>query len=178
MYKDTFWVCWRSDKNVERRFDFPKFHMMLHYFDHICKFGTTDDYNTAHYKVNHKFILKKFYEKTNKHETFQKQLLWYNKRCIKALAMKNIVASLYTRQYMKSTEMLIDKDLLKATNTWIFWVEISWHYGPNAQGKKHIDYKARFTILVYGGQLGICNEYARADSGVGCICQKTILDGR
>lgn len=90
---------------------------MLHYLDHIWKFRITDNYDTADYKANHKFMLEEFYKKTNKHETFQKQLLWHNKQCIKTLAMKNILVSLYTKQCIKSTEVLINKNSIEATNT-------------------------------------------------------------
>ena len=60
VYKKTFQSCRTSKRNPQRQFDFPKFHVMLHYSDHVWKFGTTDGYNTAHYKANHKFMLKVF----------------------------------------------------------------------------------------------------------------------
>ena len=121
VYKKVFWANQCSNSNIERRFNFPKYHVMLQYSDHICKFSTTDSYDMAHFKINHKTMLKVFYGKTNKHDTFQKQLLWHNKRRIKALAMEDILASFDTRRRMDFTEDIINKDSIKAINTRSTW---------------------------------------------------------
>ncbi|MCJ1470389.1 hypothetical protein MMC07_009034 [Pseudocyphellaria aurata] len=121
VYKESLRDIRRTDGNVKGRFDFPKFHVMLHYSDHVRKFGTTDGYDTAHFEANHKFMLKAFYEKTNKRETFQEQLLWHNKQRIKVLAMKDILmASLHTEQRKDLTDLL-NEDSIQATNTQPTW---------------------------------------------------------
>ena len=87
---------------------------MLHYSNHVWKFGTTDGYNTAHYKANHKFMLKVFYDRTNKRENFQEQLLWHNRRRIKILAMKEIVASIHGSKQI--TKKDIEATITKLTD--------------------------------------------------------------
>ncbi|MCJ1466076.1 hypothetical protein MMC07_004695 [Pseudocyphellaria aurata] len=117
VYKEGFQDIRRTDGNVEKRFDFPKFHVMSHYSDHVRKFDTTDGYDMAHFEANHKFMLKAFYKRTNKRETFQEQLLWHNKRRIKALAMKDILMAFLHTQRRKNLTDLLNKDSIQATNT-------------------------------------------------------------
>jgi hypothetical protein len=64
------------NKNIENdHFNFFKFHVMSHYSEFIRKYETIDEYNTSHDEIKHKYMFKKYYEKINKRNFFQEQLL-------------------------------------------------------------------------------------------------------
>ena len=117
VYKKALWNWRRSEKNPERRFDFCKFHGMLHYSDHVNNFGTMNGYNTAHFKANHKFVLKLFYNRINKRENFLKQLVWHNQQRIKTLAMKETVTSFHRSKDF--TDNLIEATVTKPTKNYL-----------------------------------------------------------
>ena len=80
--------------NVEfkdEHFNFFKFHVMIHYSNFIRRYKTTNEFNTSHDEVRHKYMLKNFFDRINKRETFQIQLLWHNRRRINILIMKKIL---------------------------------------------------------------------------------------
>jgi hypothetical protein len=45
---------------------------MSHYFDFIRKYDMTNDYDISHDEIKHKYMIKQYYDKTNKKKTFQK----------------------------------------------------------------------------------------------------------
>ena len=137
VYKEAFQSCWRSKENLRGQFDFPKFHVMSHYFDHVWKFGTTDGYNMAHYKANHKFMLKVFYDKTNKRENFQEQLLWHNWRQIKTLAMKEIMTSIFGSKQItkKDIEATITKPIDELLDLRLFGSMEQTNWGRGSHSK-------------------------------------------
>ena len=121
VYKQAIQLYCHVDNNVERQFDFPKFHAITYYADNICAMGITNGFDLVHFEKYHIVILKVFYNRTNKHEFFQEQLLWHNKRRIKVLVMRNILVSLYTRDRLNSIEDSIDEVSIEATNTRPTW---------------------------------------------------------
>ncbi len=48
-----------------------KFHVMTHYVEFIRKYETANEYNTLHDEIN-KYMFKKYYNRINKRDTFQK----------------------------------------------------------------------------------------------------------
>ncbi len=55
-------------------FNYPKFHAISYFVQYICDYGSAVNYNTAHNKAAHKYLLKAFYNRTNKKE-YNSQLL-------------------------------------------------------------------------------------------------------
>ena len=83
---------------MKEYFNFLKFHVMSHYVDFIRRYETANEYDTSHDKTRHKYMIKTSYEKTNKWENFQKQLLWHNDRRLNVLIMKNILLHIRIRR--------------------------------------------------------------------------------
>ena len=49
-------------------FNYPKFHAVTHFAQCIRDYGSAVNYDTAHSKTAHKYLLKAFYNSTNKKE--------------------------------------------------------------------------------------------------------------
>ncbi len=47
-------------------FNYPKFHVISHFVRCIREYGSVVNYDTTHSKAAHKYLLKAFYNKTNK----------------------------------------------------------------------------------------------------------------
>ncbi len=97
-------------ENENEHFNFFKFHVMSHYSDFIRKYDTTDDYDISHDEIKHKYMIKQYYDRTNKRETFQKQLIQHNRRRMKVLIMKNIM------RYEKKCQSFVVDEVIKFTN--------------------------------------------------------------
>ena len=48
--------------------NYPKFHATNHFIQCIRNYGSTINYNTAHNKAAHNYLLETFYNRTNKKE--------------------------------------------------------------------------------------------------------------
>lgn len=79
-----------SDTNTGH-FNIPKLHVMTHYAQHIRRYGSADNVDTEHSEAAHKFLVKDFFDRTNKRESFQQQLLLHNTRHLNIIAMEDIV---------------------------------------------------------------------------------------
>ena len=80
--------------NVEfknEHFNFFKFHVMIHYSNFIRKYEMINEFNMLHDEVKHKYMLKNFFDRINKCEIFQIQLLRHNWKQINILIMKKIL---------------------------------------------------------------------------------------
>jgi len=64
----------RHDEN----FNYLKFHVISHYMNFIQRYKDADDFNTSYMKITHKFLIKDYYDLTNKRENFQMQILHHN----------------------------------------------------------------------------------------------------
>jgi hypothetical protein len=64
---------------------------MIHYTEFIRKYKTADEYDILHDEVKHKYMFKKYYNRINKRDIFQKQLIFHNIRRMKVLIMKNVI---------------------------------------------------------------------------------------
>ena len=85
----------------EGHFNFPKFHAMTHYTSCIREYGAADNFDTEHSEAAHKYHVKAFYGRTNKHQDYESQICLHNTRRINMLAMTNILfhkKSRYTTQ--------------------------------------------------------------------------------
>jgi hypothetical protein len=92
IFKSTFRSARSSNKDIdEEHFNFFKFHVMIHYAEFIRKYETTDEYDISHDEVRHKYMFKEYYNRINKRNIFQKQLIFHNIRRMKILIMKNVI---------------------------------------------------------------------------------------
>ncbi len=92
----SFKEAFRQSRPIEQEtgeghFNFSKYHALSHYADFIRKYGAADGYDTSHDEAKHKYMIQEFYDRTNKRETFQAQLIEHNERRLNILAMKDIV---------------------------------------------------------------------------------------
>ncbi len=77
----------RHDEN----FNYLKFHVISHYMNFIRRYEDADDFDTSYMKIAHKFLIKDYYNLTNKRENFQMQILHHNTRWINMLIMRDII---------------------------------------------------------------------------------------
>lgn len=64
---------------IQKDFDFPKLHSMLHYNRSITLFGTTDNYNTEMFERLHAEYVKPAFNATNKRNERPQMLQWYTR---------------------------------------------------------------------------------------------------
>ena len=70
-FKESFRDMRLVDKDTKRgHFNIPKFHSMVHYVEHIQKYGSADGFDTAHFESCHKYLVKAFYDRTNKSNSY------------------------------------------------------------------------------------------------------------
>jgi hypothetical protein len=90
-FKKVFRQSRSIEQNIEEdHFNFLKFHVISHYSNFIRKFEASNEYDTFHDEARHKYMIKEFYHRTNKRETFQAQLIEHNNRRLSILTTKNI----------------------------------------------------------------------------------------
>ena len=73
-------------------FNYPKFHAVTHFAQCIRDYGSAVNYDTAHSKAAHKYLLKAFYNKTNKKE-YDAQIRQHNVCHTNVIAMKDVIIS-------------------------------------------------------------------------------------
>ena len=58
-------------KKIEKNhFNFFKFHVMSHYIKFIRLYDSVDQFDISHMKTTHKYLMKIFYQRTNKNENY------------------------------------------------------------------------------------------------------------
>ncbi len=77
----------RHDEN----FNYLKFHVISHYMNFIRRYEDADDFDTSYMKIAHKFLIKDYYDLTNKRKNFQMQILHHNTWQVNMLTMKDII---------------------------------------------------------------------------------------
>ena len=58
-------------KIEENHFNFFKFHVINHYIKFIRLYGSVDQFDISHMKTIHKYLIKIFYQQTNKNKNYQ-----------------------------------------------------------------------------------------------------------
>ncbi len=71
--KEVFEQFWHDEN-----FNYLKFHVISHYMNFIWKYEDADDFDTFYMKIAHKFLIKDYYDLTNKQKNFQMQILHHN----------------------------------------------------------------------------------------------------
>ncbi len=51
-------------------FNYFKFYVMTHYMNFIRRYEDADDFNTSYMKIVYKFLIKDYYDLTNKRKNF------------------------------------------------------------------------------------------------------------
>ena len=91
--KIAFEHYWPIDAKLCRpTFNYPKLHATSHFVQCIRDYGSTVNYDTTHSKVAHKYLLKAFYNKTNKKQ-YDTQIQQHNIRHTNVIAIKDVVIS-------------------------------------------------------------------------------------
>ncbi len=55
----------------DENFNYLKFHVIFHYMNFIWRYEDADNFDTFYMKIAHKFLIKDYYDLTNKRENFQ-----------------------------------------------------------------------------------------------------------
>ncbi len=84
--KEVFKQFWHDEN-----FNYFKFYVISHYMNFIWRYEDADDFDTFYMKIAHKFLIKDYYDLTNKRENFQMQILHHNTWWINMLTMKDII---------------------------------------------------------------------------------------
>ena len=71
-------------------FKYLKFHAISHFVQCIRDYGSAVNYDTAHSKAAHKYLLKAFYNRTNKKE-YNSQIRQDNVRHTNIIAIKDMI---------------------------------------------------------------------------------------
>lgn len=90
-----------SDRPIN--FNFPKFHVLSHYTDFIRYYGSLVNHNSAIQENFHKILLKEYYDRTNKQDNYEEQILKHNTRRVNVQAMQGIIS-------FRSTMRTIDEN--------------------------------------------------------------------
>ena len=80
-----------KSRDVEGHFNFIKFHAMSHYPGSIERYGAADNFDTQHSEAAHKFLVKEYFNRTNKRDTFIEQLCRHNIRRQNMVAMEDLL---------------------------------------------------------------------------------------
>ncbi len=91
-------------KLFQPTFNYPKFHAMTYFVKYIRDYGSAINYDIAHSEAAHKYLLKAFYEQTNKKE-YELQILKHNIRHTYVIAIQDaiLMAKVLDRSAKKKT---------------------------------------------------------------------------
>ncbi len=84
--KEVFKQFWHDEN-----FNYFKFHVISHYINFIQKYEDANNFDTSYMKIAHKFLIKDYYDLTNKRKNFQMQILHHNTWWVNMLTMKDII---------------------------------------------------------------------------------------
>ncbi len=107
--KKVFQHLWSLDTDTQQKhFNILKFHAMTHYTNFIHWYDVVNNVNMKYEKICHRHLIKKFFDHTNKHDTFLNQLIHHNTRHLNLLAMKNVLL------YEKTKFIQVKKNVMNA----------------------------------------------------------------
>ena len=96
-----------DSKLCQPTFHYRKFHAISHFIQYIQNYGSAVNYDTAHSEAAHKYLLKAFYNRTNKKE-YESQIWQHNVRHTNIIAMKDVIISEKIREKEKLSEGPLD----------------------------------------------------------------------
>ena len=71
-------------------FNYSKFYAISHFVQCIQDYGTVVNYDTAYSATAHKYLLKAFYNRTNKKE-YESQICQHNMQHINIIIIKDVI---------------------------------------------------------------------------------------
>jgi Plavaka transposase len=104
----------RAKDSDEGHFNFPKFHAMTHFMDHIRQFGAADGYDTSNGEAAHKYAVKAYWNRTNKQSDFELQICLHNTRRVSVLATESWLLH-YNSRTVSTAERSMALQLTKPT---------------------------------------------------------------
>ncbi len=117
--KEVFEQFWHDEN-----FNYFKFHVISHYMNFIQRYEDADDFNTFYIKIAHKFLIKDYYDFTNKWKNFQMQILHHNTWWVNMLIMKNIILHdliMFRSEINKRMKVMITKSSRSFDLTQLEW---------------------------------------------------------
>ena len=91
--KIAFEHHWPIDSKLcQSTFNYPKFHTVTHLAQCIRDYGSAVNYDIAHSKAAHKYLLNPFYNRTNK-KKYDAQIWQHNICYINVITMKDVIIS-------------------------------------------------------------------------------------
>jgi hypothetical protein len=124
-----------KDKADEAHWNYPKFHFISHYITLIKRFGALNGWTSEHMEAPHKYLLKTFYDRTNKGESYLDQICSWNTRETNLKAMDNMLLHYFGTASKMSleiptmvTSMSREPQLLTTTGCQSISARISWLY--------------------------------------------------
>ena len=100
-----------DSKLCQQTFNYPKFYAVIHFTQCIWDYGNAVNYDTAHIKIAHKYLLKAFYNKNIKKE-FNAQIRQHNVHHTNVIAIKDVIIS---KNALEKEEQLVVKNADKIT---------------------------------------------------------------
>ena len=104
-----------SDKPIN--FNFPKFHVLSHYTDFIRYYRSLVNYNSSTQENFHKILLKEYYDRTNKQDNYEEQILKHNTRRVNVQAMQGIISFRSTMRTIDENHSSLDSRSNKLSPT-------------------------------------------------------------
>ncbi len=86
-----------NSKLCQPTLNYPKFYAISHFVQCIWDYGSAVNYNTTHSKAAHKYLLKAFYNRTNKKE-YDLQIRQHNVRYTNIIVIKDVIISEKVRE--------------------------------------------------------------------------------
>ena len=88
-----------NKKDGKPHFNIPKLHSVTHYVDQIRLFSSAVRMDSAHFEAAHKYLVKVFFNQTNKQkDKFEQQILLHNTQLINLLAMRDVLDHCVSRR--------------------------------------------------------------------------------
>jgi hypothetical protein len=107
MTKGVFHEQRVKDAQGDAHFNYPKFHAISHYPDFIRKWGAPDGFDSGSMtEAPHKYLLKFFYARTNKDDTYLAQIAQHNTIITKLQAMSCLIARPSTEKHITPADDL------------------------------------------------------------------------
>ena len=106
-----------DSKLCQPTFNYPKLHAISHFIQYIWDYDSAINYNTAHSKMTHKYLLKAFYNRINK-KGYNSQIRQHNIRHINIIAMKDVIILEKARKKKMLLESIADTTV-QAEMAWV-----------------------------------------------------------
>ena len=96
-----------DSKLCQPTFNYPKFYAISYFVQFMWDYGSVVNYNTAHNEAAHKYLLKAFYNQTNKKE-YKSQIWQHNVPHTNIIAIKDVIISQKASEKEMLSETIAD----------------------------------------------------------------------